>query len=363
MAFQTLLSDRQDLIRNKRLILFALNTPYDLDATDISKLTAYYALYSKAPAFVEVAARILFRELPPAGASPVSVPGAGYDLNVATSPDPSQVISLDLDLPEGPTATPQLTSTVKPSVSPTPTVVPKFRVADTLPLRTGIILDHNKNPVPDGTVVRFLFTIGAADSSTQSEIDTITTDGVAHAAFRIPSAGRLQIQVVSDPANASKLLVLDITATGGVSITQISPTPLPSATPTATQTITPSPTATVTPTLPPPPPPKTGAGDWALANLIAWGAAFGFFWLGRGQGTARWAVRWALLAAAGGLVGYFFLAAELPGSRAWIDNAGKMGVLIATLIGSVVGWLGGVGWKIWLSRRARMEKPPRRQSQ
>ena len=360
MAFQTLLSDRPDLIRNKRLVLFAFNSPYGLDATDISKLTAYYALYSKSPAFVEVAARILFQELTPGGFSPVSVSGAGYDLTVATSPDPSQVIDLLLDQPEAPTPTPQLTPTPKPTLSPTPTAPPKFRVGDTVPLRTGIIIDHNKNLVPDGTMVRFLFTIGVADGSTQSEIDTVTTNGVARAAFRIPSAGLLQIQVVSDPANASKLLRLDITATGGVSITAITPTPLPTATPTPTQTETPTQTATVTPTLPPPPQPKTGAGDWALANLIAWTAAFGFFWLGRGQGAARWAIRWALLAAVGGLVGYFFLAAQLPGSQAWIDNAGKMGVLIATLIGSMVGWLGGVGWKIWLSRRARMEKPPRR---
>ncbi len=169
MAFQTLLSDRPELIRNKRLVLFSFNTPYDLDATDISKLTAYYALYSKSPAFVEVAARILFQELTPGGFSPVSVPGAGYDLSVATSPDPSQVIDLLLDLPaEGPTPTPQLTPTARPTVSATPTAPPKFRVGDTVPLRTGIILDHNKNSVPDGTVVRFLFTIGVADSSTQS---------------------------------------------------------------------------------------------------------------------------------------------------------------------------------------------------
>jgi hypothetical protein len=31
--------------------------------TDISKLTAYYALYSKQPAFVEVAARLFFQQV------------------------------------------------------------------------------------------------------------------------------------------------------------------------------------------------------------------------------------------------------------------------------------------------------------
>ncbi|HEX7395241.1 MAG TPA: glycoside hydrolase family 3 N-terminal domain-containing protein [Anaerolineaceae bacterium] len=362
VAFQRMLSERPDLIRNKRVVLFAFNAPYYLDATDISKLTAYYALYSKSPAFVEVAAKILFRELTPAGFLPVSVPGAGYDLSVATSPDPAQVISLELDLPPPAAPLPQLTQTFRPSTSPTATVAPKFRVGDNLPLRTGIILDHNKNPVPDGTVVRFLFTIGSSDSSTQSEIDTTTTGGVAHAAFRIPSAGLLQIQVVSEPANSSKLLRLDISSTGGVSITAITPTPQPSITSTVTQTVTPSPTATLTPTPVPLLPLKTSAGDWALANLIAWGAAFGFFWLGRREGTVRWAIRWSLLAAVGGLVAYLYLAIQFPGSQNWIEGGDKAGVLLATLIGSVVGWLGGVTWKSWISRRARMEKPPRRSS-
>jgi beta-N-acetylhexosaminidase len=52
------LAQEQDLLRDKRVILFAFGAPTYLDATDISRLTAYYALYSKQPAFVEVAARL-----------------------------------------------------------------------------------------------------------------------------------------------------------------------------------------------------------------------------------------------------------------------------------------------------------------
>ena len=62
MAFKRLLSERPGLLRNKKVIVFAFNAPDYLDATDISKLTAYYALYSETPEFVEVAARILFNE-------------------------------------------------------------------------------------------------------------------------------------------------------------------------------------------------------------------------------------------------------------------------------------------------------------
>ncbi len=306
-----------------------------------------------------MAARILFQELPPSGASPVSVPGAGYDLSVATSPDPSQVIQLDLDLPQPQTPTPETTLTPKLLISPTATQPPRFKVGDNLPLKTGVILDNNDNPVPDGTVVRFLFTIGTTDSSSQSQIDTTTTGGIARASLRIPSAGQLEIRVVAEPALTSKLLRLEISSTGAVAITAMTPTFQPSITPTPTVTLAPTMTVTITPTSTVIPPVKTGAGDWLLANLITWTAAFGFFWLGRSIGNMRWAIRWALMAAVGGLIAYFYLAIEFPGSKAWIDNTGKMGVLMVTLIGSIVGWVGGVAWKRWIKQRAQMEKPRR----
>ena len=87
-------SERPNLIRNKNVILFSFTAPYYLDPTDISKLTAYYALYSKQPAFVEVAARLLFQEITVQGASPVSIPAVGYDLITVMSPDPTQLIPL-----------------------------------------------------------------------------------------------------------------------------------------------------------------------------------------------------------------------------------------------------------------------------
>jgi beta-N-acetylhexosaminidase len=120
-AFRRLLNERPDLLRNKKIIVFAFNAPYYLDATDISKLTAYYGMYSKSPAFVDVAARVLFQELMPTGLLPVSVPGVGYDLIQATSPDPNQSIPLSIDQPVlteiTPTGTPEPTKP-KPVHSP-----------------------------------------------------------------------------------------------------------------------------------------------------------------------------------------------------------------------------------------------------
>ena len=47
------ITERPDLLRDKRVIVFSFDAPYYFDATDISKFTAYYALYSKQPQFVE----------------------------------------------------------------------------------------------------------------------------------------------------------------------------------------------------------------------------------------------------------------------------------------------------------------------
>ena len=46
--------------RSKRVVVFAHDVPYELDATDISKLDTYYALYGASPSFVSLAARLLF---------------------------------------------------------------------------------------------------------------------------------------------------------------------------------------------------------------------------------------------------------------------------------------------------------------
>src|SRR5262245_18216747 len=111
-----LFSERPDLVRNRNVSLFSFTAPYYLDATDISKLSAYYALYSKQPAFVHVAARLLLQEVPFQGVSPVSIPAVGYHLLIETSPDPAQVIPLSLEQAE---SSEPLQGTITPEPSPT----------------------------------------------------------------------------------------------------------------------------------------------------------------------------------------------------------------------------------------------------
>ena len=202
----TFLAEQQDLLRDKRVILFTFGAPTYLDATDISRLTAYYALYGKQQPFVEVAARLLFQEITPVGASPVSVAGLGYDLRSATSPDPAQIISLALDLP----------ALIAPPGEPTPeaTPVPLFRIGDTIGIRTGTIRDHNGHAVPDGTVVTFSMELQGEGGSILQQQDAITTQGIARVSFGLEKPGLLEIRATSDPARVSQVLQLDVGSSG-----------------------------------------------------------------------------------------------------------------------------------------------------
>ncbi len=341
-ALRRLLSERPDLLRNKRVVVFAMNAPYYLDATDISKVTAYYALYSKAPPFIEVAAKVLFQEITPTGASPVSVPGIGYDLITATKPDPEQIISLSLDLPESPPANPTLT--------PEPTPVPTFKVGDTIPLKTGVILDHNRHPVPDGTPVRFLFATGGDQGVAQS-VETYTVAGVARASYRIERAGLLEISVNSDPAFQSDRLQLNITGEESAAITAIVPTQAPTDTPSPTATETLAPTVTPSPT--PTPMPKPEMGDWMLALAVTLGSGAVGLWLGVSLAQVRWGLRWAMCVVIGGLAAYNYLALDLPGSQALIEKGVTSGTVIVTVIGVFLGALAGGVWRWSEERRAR----------
>ena len=233
--------------------------------------------------------------------------------------------------------------------------MPKFKVGDTLPLRTGIIYDNNHNQVPDGTVVRFMVTISGVEGGTVQQIDTTSLQGIAHAAFRIQTAGLLEFRVASDPAETSALIRLDISAGEAAAITAIAPT---TATPTATVTPSATPTATLTPTstpTPTPPPPVPGMGDWLLAVLVSWTGAAIVFIVGRKWFSLRWGVRWGLSSLTGGLLAYTYLVAKMPGSDAYYEKAGVNGVMFISLAGILIGW--ALGW-IWKQRAGKHAHPP-----
>jgi beta-N-acetylhexosaminidase len=295
-AMKRLISERQDLVRNKKIVAFAFNAPYYLDSTDISKFTAYYALYSKIPTFIDVAARVLFQEVPASGKLPVSVPGIGYDLIKVTIPDSKQIIPLTLDLPGV-----QITPEAAPQAPIIPTQIPLFNVSDNLPLKAGIIIDQNGNPVPDGTVARFIFTLGDEKNIVQ-QVETTTSNGYARTVFRIPNSGLLEIRVISEPALTSQILRLDVSGNGGAQVTAIAPTPEPTRTAEPEPTHQPTPTTAVGGLIT-----ETRArsfGGWLAGLIVLMGMILGFYEIASHKISVRWGVRFALMTA---LVGSFGL--------------------------------------------------------
>jgi beta-N-acetylhexosaminidase len=365
-ALQRVLAERPDLLAGKNVIVFAMDSPTYLDATDISKVTAYYALYSKAPAFTDVAARVLMKELNPPGALPVSLNAVGYDLITVTSPDPGQLIPLELVLPEAPAeeipeelpeeAPEEIPEgTLEATETPAPTPMPSFNIGDTITVRTEEIYDHNRNIVPNGTPVRFNFRISGEPGITQ-QFETTTTDGVAYFTYRIEAAGGLEISATSDPATQSEILQINIAPDGSTSVTAFTPTPMVSPTPTVTPSVTPTqePSPTSTP-IPDENQAYPTLGDWALALLVMGGGAalaflVGFVW----WGTQRWGLRSALCAFIGALLTYSYLNIGPEGVQYWMIKSGTLFVVEIVFVGLLIGWIVCLVW--WMRTAGRYPK-------
>jgi beta-N-acetylhexosaminidase len=336
-------SERPNLLRNRKVILFSFTAPYYLDATDTTKVTAYYALYSKQPAFVDIAARLLFQQISLQGASPVSIPDI-YDLIIQTSPDPAQIIPLALDQEVSPTPTTEavFTPTITTAV---PTKIPLYRIGDTISVRAGPILDHNQHIVPDETVVSFTMSTLDEGGGILQQVDATTLGGIARASFAIDKPGKVEIRATSEPAKISGVLQFDASNEGAavtVIVPQVTVTP---------QTLTP--TATAVPEndlISPEGYPRIGI--WLLVLLALSGGAALAFWAVSRIVSPRWGLRWALCIFLGGLLAYNYLALDFPGAAEWIAaEAGAFGVLLLTFAGEVTGALGAWIWMQWFSER------------
>jgi beta-N-acetylhexosaminidase len=334
MALSQFLDNRPDLHQQKNLIVFALNAPYFLDATDISKLTAYYGLYSKTPAAIDIAARLLFKDIRPTGASPVTITGAGYDLNAATFPDPEQAIQLLLDNGS--------TDSGSESSTPVPTVIPRFNIGDFIPVRTTPILDSNGHRVPDRTIVRFVVTRG--EGVIAQIIETETVEGIARAEIRVDTSGLIQIRAESELARTADPLVFDIPTETEPSPTQPTPTEVSTETPAPTITITVTPTVEPTPA-PIPTEDQTNFGDWSLAFVLTMMIGLSTYWVSSLSGHVRWGMRSAFLILIGGLSAYSYIALRMPGSKALVQDLGTTGVLLMTLMGAIAGAIAAWSWR------------------
>jgi len=231
-----------------RIVVLALNAPYYLDSTEISKLSAYLGVYSKSEFFLEAAARALFRAAPATGAPPVSAPGTRYDnLLERLEPNPEQRIELRILNKE----------VVANRMGGEVSVQAAVTIGDILEIEAGPITDRNGNPAPDGTNVSFHLIYSDADLALPAE-PVATRDGMARIAVPLERAGTLNITATSVEALLSTRISVSIQT--GQDLAQINisnpPTEIP---PTETPVATPIPEPTLTPVVESVAPPKPTA--------------------------------------------------------------------------------------------------------
>jgi len=225
-ALQTFLAKRSDSLRDKRLVAMAFSAPYYLDTTEISKLTAYFGIYSRTEPFLEAAVRALFREFSPVGAPPVSVSGTNYDLIRQLEPLPGQVILLS-------------------PVEAADKLSGSIKVGSQIVIETGIIRDRNGNPVPDGTPVEFSLRYPTESLVLAPQTET-TVGGKARTTVMLDRPGDLWITAQAGEAKDSTRIELKIGGDTPGTIATVVPTP--TIMPTPTSTSTPEPTSTEAPT-------------------------------------------------------------------------------------------------------------------
>ncbi|HUN23775.1 MAG TPA: glycoside hydrolase family 3 N-terminal domain-containing protein, partial [Anaerolineales bacterium] len=233
-ALVRLLAERSDLLQEKKVIVFSVDAPYYLGASEISQITAYYGLYSWNPAFLQVAANLLFQEFTASGKPPVSIDAVSYNLTNQLQADTSKPFDIFIDESvQSLQLTPEITNSPEATA---PLAVPE---GQTLSLFTSLLLDKNGHVLKDGSEVRFEVTYLSQSGLTQT-VFTNSVDGVAR--VQIPTRQTGLVEVVAFAGEAiSNLQQYDIR---GETIIPILPTATPQ--PTSTETPIPTPTATAT---------------------------------------------------------------------------------------------------------------------
>jgi beta-N-acetylhexosaminidase len=229
-------------------------------------------------------------------------------------------------------------------------------------LQTGVIVDHNGNPVPDGTPVQFI-----QQDRLQGFVNVIgeqpTIGGVANLDYLLEArAGNFRITAAAGAAQGSQEVDIVIGENAVVSVS----TPTPGPTSTATVTLTPTPSATPTPVpsptptwtpeptatpVPVPPPPEATVtkiiDEFQLLlgfglGLVATGGA-GYFLSRSERYNTPGIVRCTLWGLLGALIAYNYFALGLPGTE-YLEPLGAWAGLLTTLFGGAIGLLLYHGW-------------------
>ncbi|MEZ4661442.1 MAG: glycoside hydrolase family 3 N-terminal domain-containing protein [Caldilineaceae bacterium] len=195
-AVKRFLSERGDQLSNKRVVVLALNAPYFLDSTEVSRLTAYIGVNSKIQPFIEQAVLTLFKASPATGAPPVSVPGTHFNnLSERLQPNTNQILPLKITMSD---------TVIAPLPEAEDVVEVKLQVGDQIALQVGPILDGNNNPVADGTPVEFELVYESEGSALVAELAN-TRSGFAQRDILIDKSGVMRISAISKVGDNAQL--------------------------------------------------------------------------------------------------------------------------------------------------------------
>ncbi len=314
---------------DKKLIVFAFNSPYYLDTTEVNKLTAYFGLYSKTKPHLEMAIRALFGEIDFKGASPVTIDGIGYDLPSVLAPDPIRAFPLQVKRVEPPSQHPPVLVTVQ----------------------AGPILDYNGHLVPDGTPVEFFVTY--QNGQTVNVPVVHTSQGQVETVIELTESGLVEIRARSGAAASQRPQVVNLAppptspADTPTSTATLEPTTTPTPISTETATATPSPTLAPTPTNTPSPvisPESTpiskstvGRDDLLIALAgISLTSIIGMFLWQRAYRTLSERIRLILVTFIGGMVGYLLYGIGWLRPDLWLTPTATLIVQRLTLAGLVL---------------------------
>jgi len=207
-----------------------------------------------------------------------------------------------------------------------------YNLGDNLPVRTGVILDHNGHPVPDGTVVRFILS-QQGENVTIQQIETTTVGGIARASIKLQSEGMHEIRATSEPAMNSQILVLNISSGQGAQISAINPTPVPTEEGGGEA-------ANVPAVMEPKPaePIKTNNKllEWLLTSMLAWGSGIVFFYNSDALGKIRSRAFISAGIVAGGLLTAFWQILGFAGPSTRAGFSGYANILVITLLGEII---------------------------
>ncbi len=205
-AVTRFLSEYGDDLAEQRLVVFALNAPYFLDATEMSRLTTYFGVYSKTQPFLESAVRALFRAFAIAGAPPVAVPGTRFAaLAERLAPDPARTMPL-----RATTGDNQLLAANTGEVDGA-TPPASLDIGAALRLTVGPVIDRNGHTAPDGTLVEFDLKYDGEELALPVT-SAPTRAGIATRDVNLERAGTLRMAAVAGEATTGEPLPLVIIA-------------------------------------------------------------------------------------------------------------------------------------------------------